>query len=89
MTTYQITCIHRDGPDRDWRIDRIAGPLGSWSIDEAIALIKRGNRFWTSVQNRSVWIVIDKHPISGREYLRTEADGFPPNNLLSLKECPR
>jgi hypothetical protein len=25
---------------------------------------------------------------SGREYLKTEADGVKPDNLLSLSECP-
>jgi len=29
-----------------------------------------------------------RNPQTGREYLKTEADGYEPNNLLSLPECP-
>ena len=88
MATYQVTCIRRDGRDTDRRIDRLGGPWGSGSIDEVISWIKAGHQFWTSVNGQSVWIVVRQHPTSRRDYLATEPDGYPPNNLLSLPECP-
>ncbi|MBK7162666.1 MAG: DUF3892 domain-containing protein [Sphingomonadales bacterium] len=53
-----------------------------------ISWIKDGHTFWTYVGGRRADIVIKNHPATGREYLTTEADGFPPNNLLMLPRCP-
>lgn len=89
MADYQVTCIRRDGRDLDRRIDRIGGFGWSLTIDDAIQTILNGeHRFWTSVNNQSVWIVVRKRQTNGRLYLATENDGYPPNNLLSLPECP-
>jgi len=94
MADVRVTCIKRDGADADRRIDRLGGPQpegnGNWncSIDEVIQFIRNGtHRFWTSVQNKSVWIEVKVHPTSGRSYLTTQGDSFPPNNLLSLPSC--
>lgn len=89
MADYQVTCIRRDGADADRRIDRLGGSWGSGSVDEVILWIRQGHTFWTMVQGKRANIVIDRRPYSGREYLRTESDSFPPNNLLNLPECPR
>ena len=95
MADYRVTCIRRDGSDTDRRIDRLGGPKpdgsGNWNdtIDRVIKFIQDGtHRFWTNVGGKSVWIAVKKHPTSGRLYLATESDGYPPNNLLSLSECP-
>lgn len=89
MTDYRVTCIKPDGADVDRRIDRLGGPDWNDSIDNVIRFIKSGaHRFWTSVGGKSVWIIVTTHPTSGRDYLTTEGDGFPPNNLLSLPRCP-
>lgn len=89
---HQVTCIRPDGLDADRRIDRIGGSVGSeqnggaWSIsiDEAIAGIKSGKwLFWTTVGNHRVNVIIARRT-NGREYLKTEADGIEPNNLLAL-----
>ena len=88
MADYRVTCIRRDGNDADRRIDRLGGP--GWdggSIDQVIAWIRGGHGFWTSVNGVSVWIAIKQHPTSGRDYLATEPDNYPANNLLSLPEC--
>ncbi len=90
MAEYQVTCIRRDTGDLDRRIDRLGGPEFNDTIDNVIRFIESGaHKFWTTAQGRSVWIVVDVHPTSRRKYLRTTADGYPPNNLLSLPECPR
>lgn len=86
---HQITCIIPDGADSDRRIDSIGGATGSksggpWCIklDVAIKGIEDGTwRFWTSVNGNSVWVIIATR--NGKKYLKTEADGAEPNNLLS------
>ena len=90
---HQITCIIPDGADSDRRIDSIGGATGSksggpWCIklDVAIKGIEDGTwRFWTSVNGNSVWVIIATR--NGKKYLKTEADGAEPNNLLSLPHC--
>lgn len=90
---HQITCIIPDGADSDRRIDSIGGANGAkggghWCIklDAAIKGIEEGMwRFWTSVNGNSVWVIIAKR--NGKKYLKTEADGDEPNNLLSLPRC--
>ena len=86
MADYQIVAIRADGPDRDYRIDavQLAGG-GIHLIDEIINWIRSGaHNFWTRANGKSVWVVVRQHPTSGRLYLATENDGYPPNNLLSL-----
>ena len=73
--------------------DSIGGATGSksggpWCIkrDAAIKGIENGTwRFWTSVNGNSVWVIIATR--NGKKYLKTEADGAEPNNLLSLPRC--
>ena len=95
-TTHQVTCIIPDGSDPDRRIDSIGGTTGNdkdggpWTLplDRAIAGIENGTwRFWTTDgDGNSVWVVVAKRA-NGRKYLKTEADGVEPNNLLALPRC--
>jgi hypothetical protein len=89
----EIKCINKTPRlDPHDRIRRVGGvnPNGSrWSLalDEAIAgIVQKKWRFWTSGGGKPVWVVIANH--NGHSYLKTEADGMHPNNLLSLPECP-
>ena len=91
-TNVEVSCIKKkDGTDPHERIHGIGGlnPDGTrWYLGEpeAIAGIEAGKwRFFVSVGGRSVWVVIATH--LGKKYLKTEADGLQPNNLLSLPEC--
>ena len=90
MTDYQVTCSTKDGPDADRRIDKLGGPqFQTARLDDVISWIESGNhRFYTSVNGRSVWIVVQIHPTTRRKYLTTQGDGYPPNNLLKLPNCP-
>lgn len=89
---YRIDCINKD--DRyspHERIRNVGGPNGDgtrwWiTLDEAIAGILGGRwSFYVHAGGRSVNVVVAEH--DGRKYLKTEADGYSPDNLLSLPEC--
>lgn len=92
---HEVTCIVPDGADSDQRIDKIGGRVGAangngpWSllIDDAIAGIESGQwSFWTYGGGRAANVVVAQRS-NGRKYLKTEADGIEPNNLLALPHC--
>lgn len=89
----QIKCINKSNrQDPHNRIQNIGGVNSDgtrWKLTEeqAIAGIENGKwRFYVSANGKSVWVIIATR--LGRKYLKTEADGEHPNNLLSLPECP-
>ena len=91
--TVQVRCIKKTNrADPHDRIHGIGGvnPDGKrWylSTEDAIAGIESGKwKFYTVAGGKSVWVIVATH--NGRKYLKTEADGVQPNNLLSLPECP-
>ncbi len=89
----RIECINKSPrQDPHLRIRNLGGRNSDgsrWKISEedAIASIEAGEySFWVSVGGQAVHVLIAHH--EGRKYLKTEADGLHPNNLLSLPECP-
>lgn len=89
MNNYSITHSRKDGTDADRRLDGfiIAGH-GYYDIDQVISFVKNpDNRFTVTVAGRTVRVEVQRHAASYREYLTTEGDGFPPNNLLRLPDC--
>ena len=88
MAQYQITHTRKDGTDADHRIDAVKIETSVFGIDQIIEwILNRSHQFWVSVQGRSVWVEVRRHATSGRYFLTTEGDGFPPNNLLRLPDC--
>ena len=89
MSDYFVIRHRPDGTDRDRRIDALEIDRGGiHPIDDFIAWIESGlHRFFVNVRGRQVKIVVRQHGLMGRKYLTTEADSFPPNNLLSLPVC--
>lgn len=92
-TDLQVKCIKKTNrTDPHERIHGIGGTKGDgtrWYLSESDAItgIENGTyKFWTSANGKSVRVIIATH--NGRKYLKTEADGVHPNNLLSLPECP-
>ncbi len=89
----QVSCINKRGNHYDphERIQAIGGVTGLYrwkdSEDVAIANVKRdATSYYVSVGGRTVWVIVATH--NGREYLKTQADGYSPDNLLALPECP-
>jgi hypothetical protein len=90
MGHHQITCINKRGGHLNphERIEYIGNQQGNWKLaeDNAIGRIKNGtDSFFTLVNGRQADVVVAAH--NGREYLKTTADGYSPDNLLSLNEC--
>jgi hypothetical protein len=93
-TTYEVKCINKsDRFNPHERILSIGGvnPNGTgWKLSQqdAIQGIKVGKwAFYVDRGGKTVKVIVAKS-YYGHEYLKTEADGEQPNNLLSLPECP-
>ena len=91
----KITCINKtDRYSAHERISHVGGvnPDGTrwrWTQAQAIASIKAEEwSFYVEQPAGHVVNVIVARSAAGNEYLKTEADGEQPNNLLSLSECP-
>lgn len=91
--TARIQCINKRDRDNAYeRITHVGGVNpdgGRWKLTQqkAIEFLEGEWKFWVSVDNDKVWCVVatSRH---GNKYIKTEADGDQPNNLLSLPECP-
>ena len=73
------------------RIRAVAGirPDGTpWrmTVEQVVNAIGRGERFYVEEPRGDAVDVLVSHTETGRVYLRTEADGDIPNNLLALPE---
>lgn len=93
MSKHQVRCINKsDRYNAHERIKAIGGTNGDgtyWKLtqQEAIQAIEAGKySFYVQVNGQPVDIIV---AISryGNKYIKTEADGEEPNNLLSLMEC--
>jgi len=90
----QIRCINKtDRYNAHERIRNVGGTKSDgtgWKMSQpdAIAEIESGRMsFYVSEGGRTVRVIVAK-TAAGHKYLKTEADGEQPDNLLSLPECP-
>ena len=87
MARYSITHSRKDGFDLDRRLDGFQINGQYYDIDVVIGWILSGaHSFYVFIFGREVAVVVRQHQ-NGRWYLTTEADTFPPNNLLNLPNC--
>ena len=99
MTTpHEITCIRKsDRQNPHERITHVGGNKGAkdtggvWMITQEKAIEGIENYTWSfyvthGIKRANVIVAISRF---GHKYLKTEADGEQPNNLLSLPECPQ
>jgi hypothetical protein len=93
-TRIQIKCINKSNRYNPYdAIDHFGGTNADgnrWkqTLMEMISLIEANKfSFYVNVGGKAVDVVIAKS-VAGNKYLKTEADGDMPNNLLSLPECP-
>lgn len=94
--THEITCINKsDRPNPHERITHVGGSSGgegggAWKLTQEAAIqgIESGKwSFFVTHGGRRVNVIVAVSRF-GNKYLKTEADGEQPNNLLSLPECP-
>ena len=92
-TRHEIDCINKsDRPNPHERITHVGGPNPNgtrWKLtqEKAIQGIRAGT--WSFFVRRGVSAVEVVVAVSrwGHYYLKTQADGEMPDNLLSLPEC--
>jgi hypothetical protein len=88
----QVSCVNkRDHYNAHERIQHIGGIFNGsrWKEMESVAIIKinaRTHEYYVTKNGREVIVIVATH--NGRPYLKTADDGYEPNNLLSLPECP-
>ncbi|MDO9361888.1 MAG: DUF3892 domain-containing protein [Sphingopyxis sp.] len=86
MREYQITAIRPDAQDVDRRIDGLQIEGTIWPIEKVIGWVRDGTHaFWVKADAGKVRVIVARHWMSGRYFLTTEGEGFPPNALLALR----
>ncbi len=91
---HEVQCINKsDRQNPHERITAIGGLNANgtrWKLDQPAAIqgIEQGKwAFYVNKNGKTVRVVVAVSA-HGNKYLKTEADGEEPNNLLSLPECP-
>lgn len=92
----RVRCINKSDRENAWeRITHIGGVNSDkkrWRItqERAIEGIESGKwEFYVEEPNGDTVYVEVAVSRFGNKYIKTEADGDQPNNLLSLPECPK
>ena len=90
---FEINCVEKDDRFNPHEAIVSVGGLNPdgqrWKLTqkEVIQWIGQGHEFFVISAGKKVKVVIGKSRY-GNAYIKTEADGTEPNNLLSLTQCP-
>ena len=93
MADLEVQCINKTNRyDAHDRIKNIGGVNNGtrWKFTQQDAIAGIESRQWSfhvSRDGRRVRVIVAVSQY-GNKYLKTEADGVQPDNLLSLPECP-
>lgn len=89
----QVSCIvKRKGHHNPHeRIEAIGGVYNGyrWQDAEDVAIRNvelDATSYFVNRGGQSVWLIVAVH--NGRKYLKTQNDGYWPDNLLALPDCP-
>lgn len=93
--SHRIACIRKTNrTSAHERIDRIGGVNTDgtrWTLSQPDAIEGINSGKWKFHVERppghTAKVIVSK-TAAGHQYLKTEADGEQPNNLLSLPDCP-
>lgn len=88
MAHLQVTCTTKrpDHYNRHERVQALGGSGWYRTESDVIREIERGvNSYYVMVGGRAAQVVVTAQ--RGRKYLKTTADGYVLNNLLSLPDC--
>ena len=93
MADLRIDCINKtDRASAHERIHNVGGVQNGtrWKQTEtaSIAAIESGQHTYYVEQPVGHRVNVIIAQLNGKKYLKTEADGEQPNNLLALPECP-
>jgi len=94
MATYQVTCVTKpERASRHEHITHIGNTAERWRFtrEEAVRRIEalHPDEFFVRDALTGKRAVVRVVREAGKDpYLRTQADGVPTDNLLSLPECP-
>ena len=84
---YEVRCHVPDQEDRDGRIKGLGGAGWFKTVDDVMKCLRNGDEFVVQVGGQSVQVIYKQHYLSGRWFVTTEQDSFPPTNLLHLPVC--
>lgn len=96
MADIYVNCVTLEGAEKDQMIAELGGPqpdgsgeLWIHTTDEMIDLmLAKKHNFYTRIDGESLWLEVKEHEGSGRHYITTEGDAFPPQKLMDLPLCP-
>jgi hypothetical protein len=90
-TRREIQCINKiNRTDPTESITHVGGTSPNrWkhTVSEVMSLMSNDWEFYVIKNGREVKVIKAKSRY-GNDYIKTEADSYEPNNLLSLPECP-
>ncbi|WP_194954898.1 hypothetical protein [Sphingopyxis solisilvae] len=86
MRNYEITAIHAGPHDPDRLIDSLLIEGTLWPIEKVIDWLRTGpHGFFVKAATGRARVIAARHWTSGRWFLTTEGQDFPPHDLLALR----